>query len=100
MSAQTGFLLFLAVILCVFLVTRLRPEADAADTAITAAVNSAIAKEFPLGTFQIDVKTFAGVVILGGFTREYDQAKRAVDIASGIPGVKSVDNRITIRSGQ
>lgn len=99
MSAQTAFLLFLAVVLAAVVVTRLRPAAQEGDTAITAAINMAIAQEFPTSTFQIDVKTIDGVVILGGFVREYEQVKRATEIARSMKGVKSVDTRIAVRSG-
>lgn len=99
MSAQTAFILFMAIVLVTILATRTRPAARQGDLAITAAVNAALAREFPFSNIQIDVKTFAGVVILGGFTHEYDQAQRAVEIARGTPGVKSVDNRMSIRSG-
>lgn len=100
MSAQTAFILFIAIISLAILVTRIRPPARGGDFAITAAVIAALAKEFPFSNMQIDVKTFDGVVILGGFTHEYEHVKRAVEIARGIHGVKSVDNRISIRSGQ
>lgn len=99
MSAQTAFILFITLIVLAFLLSRLRPAGRGADLAVTAAVNAALVKEFPFSNIQIDVKTFDGVVILGGFTREYEQAKRAVEIARGVPGVKSVDNLISIRSG-
>jgi len=99
MSAQTGFLIFIIIILCVVLVARLRPAAQGGDAAITAAIETALAKEFAFSNTNIDVKTFDGVVILGGFTREFEQAKRAVEIARAAPGVKSVDNRISVRSG-
>ncbi|MDR3641198.1 MAG: BON domain-containing protein [Humidesulfovibrio sp.] len=99
MSAQTAFLVFIALVLLVFLVARTRPAAQAGDRAITAAIDAALAKEFTFANQQIEVKTFDGVVILGGFTREFEQAKRAVEIARGTPGVKSVDNRIAIRTG-
>lgn len=99
MSAQTAFILFVSLIALAILVARLRPAARGADLALTAAVNEAFAKEFVHSNIQIDVKTFDGVVILGGFTHEFDQSKRAVEIARGIPGVKSVDNRMSIRSG-
>jgi osmotically-inducible protein OsmY len=99
MSAQTAFVIFIAVVLLAIFVARTRPPAKSADRAITVAIETALAKEFFLGTIQIDVKTFDGVVILGGFTREFDQAKRAVEIARATPGVKLVDNRISIRPG-
>jgi len=100
MNAQTAFLLFLALVLVAVILTRLRPHAQEGDLAITAAVNTAIAKEFPFSNIQVDVKTFDGVVVLGGFTREFEQSKRIVEIARGVPGVKTVDNRISIRAGQ
>lgn len=81
------------------IVTRLRPARRDSDLAITAAVNAAILGDFRFSTSQVDVKTFDGVVILGGFTREHELMKQAVALASTIPGVKSVDNRISIRSG-
>ena len=99
MSAQTAFLIFIAILLCVVLVARLRPAAQGGDAALTAAVETALTKELALSNTNIDVKTFDGVVILGGFTREFEQAKRAVEIARAAPGVKSVDNRISVRSG-
>jgi len=99
MDAQTGFLLFLAVVAVAVVLTRLRPARNDGDLAITAAINSAILGDFRFSTSQIDVKTFDGVVILGGFTREQEQMQQAVALASAVPGVKSVDNRISIRSG-
>ncbi|PKN09923.1 MAG: hypothetical protein CVU73_03000 [Deltaproteobacteria bacterium HGW-Deltaproteobacteria-8] len=99
MNAQTAFLLFLAGVAVAVIVTRLRPARRDSDLAITAAVNAAILGDFRFSTSQVDVKTFDGVVILGGFTREHELMKQAVALASTIPGVKSVDNRISIRSG-
>ncbi|MBU1041054.1 MAG: BON domain-containing protein [Proteobacteria bacterium] len=99
MNAQTAFILFLAVVAVAVVVTRLRPARKDSDLAITAAVNSAILGDFRFSSSQIDVKTFDGVVILGGFTREHELMQQAVELASAIPGVKSVDNRISIRSG-
>lgn len=107
MSAQTAFFLFLAVIVLAVFAARARQgrsgSARGADAALTAAVNAAItaalAQEFPLSNVQVDVKTFGGVVILGGYTHEQEQRKRAVEIARAIPGVTSVDNRISVRSG-
>ena len=99
MNAQTAFILFIALVALAVLVARTRPKANSGDIAITSAVNEAIAKEFPFASMQIDVKTFDGAVILGGVAREFSQAKRAEEIARGTAGVKSVESRITIRSG-
>jgi hyperosmotically inducible protein len=100
MDAQTAFLLFLAVVVVAVVLTRLRPARKDSDLAITAAINSAILSDFRFGASQIDVKTFDGVVILGGFTRDHEVMTQAVALASAIPGVKSVDNRISVRPGQ
>ncbi|MDQ7833995.1 MAG: BON domain-containing protein [Humidesulfovibrio sp.] len=66
------------------------------DLEITAAVTQALIRENPLENTRIDVKTFEGVVILGGFVDEYSKMQRIIEVAKGIDGVKSVDNRIWI----
>lgn len=100
MNAQTAFLVFLAVVLVVVLLSRLKPERNPADTAVTTEVSTRISKEFGLtNNVQVDVKTFDGVVILGGYVREHEQRVRAVELARSVPGVKDVDDRISVRSG-
>jgi len=98
MEAQTAFLLFVAVVALAILASRLRPAAKSGDRAITAAINAALLKEFPFGNIKIDVKTFGGAVILGGTAREYEHVRRTVEIARGIPGVLSVESRVSIIS--
>jgi len=99
MNASTAFVVFIACIISVIIIVRMRHNTNSGDVAITAAVNAAIAKEFSFANIQIDVKTINGVVILGGFTREFQQAKRAEEIARAISGVNAVESRIAIRSG-
>lgn len=99
MSAQTAFLLFLVLVVLAVAASRLRPAPNPADSAITAELNQALTKDYSFHNTQIDVKTFDGVVILGGFVRESEQMRKAVDMAKAIGGVKSVDNRLAIRSG-
>lgn len=99
MSAQTAFLIFLALVVLAVAASRLRPAPNPADAAITAELNQALASDLAFSNTQIDVKTFDGVVILGGFVRESEQLRKAVDMAKALPGVKSVDNRLAIRSG-
>ncbi|MBI5518772.1 MAG: BON domain-containing protein [Desulfovibrio sp.] len=100
MNAQTAFLIFLAVVLAAVVLSRLRPERNPADTAITMEISNRLAKEFaPAGGVQVDVKTFDGVVILGGHVREHGQRLKAVEISRAVPGVKDVDDRIMVRSG-
>lgn len=99
MNALTAFALFLLVVGLAFALTRLQPPRAEKDIQITEAVNAALRAEFPLGNAQIDVKTFDGVVILGGIVREREQAVKAISLASAVVGVKSVESRITVRSG-
>jgi hyperosmotically inducible periplasmic protein len=66
------------------------------DLEISAAVTQALIRENPFENTHIDVKTFDGVVILGGHVDEYYKMQRVIEITRGIEGVKSVDNRINI----
>lgn len=98
MSAQMAFGLFLAVVLLAVFFALIHPKKKGPDAVITATVNEMLAKEFPLATVQITVKTFDGIVILGGHVREFDELKRAAEVAREVNGVKSVDNRISIKA--
>lgn len=100
MSEQMAFGLFLVLVLLAVFLGLIHPKKNGPDSVITATVNTMLAKEFPLGLVQIDVKTFDGVVILGGYVREPDELKRAVEVARGVSGVKSVDNRMSVRAGK
>jgi len=66
------------------------------DLEISAAVTEALVRENPFEYTHIDVKTFDGVVILGGFVDEFYKMQRVIEITRGVKGVKSVDNRIRI----
>jgi osmotically-inducible protein OsmY len=96
MSPLSAFALFLALVGVAVLLLRRAPRPKASDRALTSAINLALSREFPMGRAAIDVKTFNGVVILGGFVREQDQRLRALEIARKA-GAASVDDRITIR---
>lgn len=100
MSAQMAFALFLVVVLLAIAIALVQPKKKGPDSVITATVTELLVKEFPLGNTHIDVKTFDGVVILGGSVREPEELKRAVDVALGVNGVKSVDNRMSVRAGR
>lgn len=96
MEATTAFVLFLAAVLALVLLSRLRPARSASDRAIILEISAALSREFPLAGIRVDVKSFGGSVILGGFVREYHQLERAVQIARDTPGVKSVESRISV----
>lgn len=69
------------------------------DAAITAKVKTAIIGEPALQSMQINVDTANGIVILSGAVDSPTSVDRANQIAQAVEGVKSVDNRLTVRQG-
>lgn len=67
------------------------------DSVITTKVKSAIFNEPTLKVAEINVETFKGVVQLSGFVASYDSANKAVALARGVKGVKSVKNDIRVK---
>ena len=62
------------------------------DSAITTKVKAAIFDEPSLKVFQINVKTFKGVVQLSGFVDSAQSVTKAGEVAGRVEGVKSVKN--------
>ena len=50
-----------------------------------------------LKSAEINVETFKGVVQLNGFVRSQADINRAVEVARGVPGVKSVKNDMRLK---
>lgn len=102
MSPTMVFGIFAAAVLAAIVLRRFLPVSPgrnpALAAAVTAAIDTALDEAFPLAVIRVDVKVFDGVAILGGYVREAAQAKLAVEAARATPGVKSVDNRIAVRS--
>lgn len=69
------------------------------DSAITAKVKTALLKDDAVKSFEIKVDTFKGVVQLSGFVDNSDQKAAAERDAQGVPGVQSVQDNITLKSG-
>lgn len=69
------------------------------DSAITAKVKTALLKDDAVKSFEIKVDTFKGVVQLSGFVDNADQKSAAERDAQGVPGVQSVQDNITLKSG-
>jgi osmotically-inducible protein OsmY len=67
------------------------------DTVITTKVKTAIFNEPSLKSAQINVETFKGVVQLTGFVSSEANIDKAVQVARGVGGVKSVRNDMGIR---
>jgi osmotically-inducible protein OsmY len=67
------------------------------DSVITAKVKAAILGDSALKVNEINVETFKGVVQLSGFVRSQADIDRAVQVARGVAGVKSVKNDMRIK---
>ena len=67
------------------------------DSTITTKVKSAILQDPELKVLQINVETFKGVVQLSGFVNSPQAVSRAVEVARGVSGVKSVKNNLIVK---
>jgi hyperosmotically inducible protein len=67
------------------------------DTVITAKVKAAIFDDSLTKASEINVETYKGVVQLSGFVSSQAAANRAVDLARGVNGVKSVKNDMRLK---
>jgi osmotically-inducible protein OsmY len=67
------------------------------DSAITTKVKAAILGEPGLRSSEINVETFKGVVQLSGFVSSRDDINKAVKVARGVSGVKSVTNNMQLK---
>jgi osmotically-inducible protein OsmY len=64
---------------------------------ITTKVKAVIFDEPTLKVAEINVETFKGIVQLSGFVSSSDAANKAVALAKGVPGVKSVKNDMRVK---
>lgn len=62
------------------------------DSVITTRVKAAILAEDSLKVAEINVETYKGIVQLSGFVNSMDDQYKAVKVAKGVSGVKSVKN--------
>jgi hyperosmotically inducible protein len=67
------------------------------DTVITTKVKAAIFNEPTLKVAEINVETFKGVVQLSGFVNSQGDINKAVEVARGVGGVKSVKNDMRLK---
>jgi hyperosmotically inducible protein len=67
------------------------------DTVITAKVKAALIEDPITKATEINVETFKGVVQLSGFVTSQTASNRAVELARGVAGVKSVKNDMRIK---
>ena len=67
------------------------------DSVITTKVKAAVLNEPSLKSAEINVETFKGVVQLSGFVTSEADINRAVEVARGVAGVKSVKNAMRLK---
>jgi osmotically-inducible protein OsmY len=67
------------------------------DSLITSKVKAAFAADPNVKATQVQVETFKGTVQLSGFVDSRESAQKAMEIARGVKGVKSVKNDTVIR---
>ena len=67
------------------------------DTVITAKVKTALLVEPEVKSVALSVETNKGVVTLKGTVGTSSQAKRAMETARNVEGVKGVKNEVTIK---
>lgn len=70
-----------------------------ADRALARRVKDALLAKAELKAHGIDITADGGVVTLFGTADSLASRKMAGDVASGIEGVKSVENRLVVASG-
>lgn len=67
------------------------------DSVITSKVKAAVLNEPTLKSAEVNVETFKGVVQLSGFVSSQAAADKAVAVARGVAGVKSVKNDMRLK---
>ncbi len=76
------------------------PGAYVDDAVITTKVKAAVLKEPSLKSAEINVETYKGIVQLTGFVRSRTDINKAVEVAKGVKGVKSVKNDMIVKGQQ
>src|SRR4051812_36044239 len=76
--------------------TTLGTEID--DTVVTARVKAALLADPAVKSYGFKVETRKGEVQLSGFVHEQAHIDRAVEVARSVPGVKTVDNRVSLKN--
>ncbi|HEX6362810.1 MAG TPA: BON domain-containing protein [Albitalea sp.] len=67
------------------------------DTTITTKVKTALLADPDVKGTSVTVETLRGQVQLSGFVESAAQARRAVEIASRVDGVRKVENKMSVK---
>jgi hyperosmotically inducible protein len=78
--------------------TTIGTEVD--DSVITTKVRSALVSNEEIKSLDIKVETHKGEVMLSGFADNQGQIDRSIAVASGVEGVKSIDNKLSLKEGK
>ena len=79
--------------------TQTRTTATAqSDNTISGAIRAQYSRDADLSAYVIGIRTISGNVTLTGTVGSYPSRDKAVSIANGTRGVKSVDNRIVVNT--
>lgn len=70
------------------------------DSAITAKVKTAFAQDPGVKAIEVKVETYKGTVQLTGFVTTEEEKARAEQLAKGVPGVKTVENKIALKAAR
>ena len=69
------------------------------DSVVTTSVKAALMAEQSIKSIDFKVETNKGVVQLSGFINDAAQIDRAVTVAQAVAGVKEVQNRMVLKTG-
>lgn len=67
------------------------------DSVVTTKVKAALLNDPDVKGIDFKVETRKGEVLLSGFAANQSQIDRAVAVAQAVPGVKSVDNKVSLK---
>jgi hyperosmotically inducible periplasmic protein len=68
------------------------------DAAVTAKVKAAFARDPGVKAIDVNVKTYRGTVQLSGWVNTTEEKAKAEEVAKTIPGVKTIDNQLSIKT--
>ena len=75
-------------------------QAKAANRALSRKVRTALAKDKKIDVARITVRARDGAIVLQGSVPEQSQIEHATEVATGVQGVTSVKNSLTLRPNE
>ena len=97
MKKRNVFIVYLTVLALIVTLAACASTPDGGDMALAANVKSALEADNSLKAFNVGIETRNGVVILTGWVSSQDEVMRAGQIAQGVQGTRSVENKLSVR---